>query len=185
MAYAHRAIFTRTRQTQWRGRIVIGGGLVLSLAHALALPRLGLHDFTPDLYTVAALFIGLFASRHGRYGPSLVFGLIRDFFSLGLLGSYAVLYSLLHKAAGRAREKFDPFKPVNVFIMALIGTFLVNLGYHSMLALAGDGVGWTRAIHRCACMAVGTGPLAVLLFPVAHFTLEKLGAREEGGYWNF
>jgi rod shape-determining protein MreD len=185
MAYARRAIFTKSRETQWRGRVIIGGGLLLSVLHALLLPRLGLEDFTPDLYTVGALFIGLFASRSGRYGPSLVFGLIRDFFSLGLLGSYAVLYSLLHKAAGRAREKFDPYKPANVFTMALIGTFLVNFGYHGMLALAGDGVGWSRALTRCACMAVASAPVAVLAYPGVHFALEKLGARNDGGYWNF
>jgi rod shape-determining protein MreD len=185
MDYARRPVFTKGREVQWRGRIVIGGGVALSVLHAVFLHRLGLEDFTPDVYTLAALFIGLFASRHGRYGPSLIFGLIRDFFSIGLLGSYAVLYSLLHKAAGKAREKFDPFKPGNVFVMAVIGTFLVNFGYHVMLALAGDGIGWHRALARCAGCAVATGPLAVLLFPLAHFTLEKLGARMNGGYWNF
>lgn len=184
MTYAYRSVFTKSREVQWRGRIVIGGGLLLSIAHAMLLHRLGWEDFTPDLFTVAALFIGLFASRHGRYAPSLVFGLIRDFFSLGLLGSYAVLYSLLHKAAESARHKFDPFKPVNVFVMAMIGTFLVNLGYHMMLALAGDGVGWHRGLARCAACAVATAPLAVLLFPLAHLSLEKLGARMNGGYWN-
>jgi rod shape-determining protein MreD len=185
MATATKPIFTRSGQMQWRVRVILGGGLALSVIHALLLRELALEDFTPDLFTVGALYIGLFASRSGRYAPSLAFGLIRDFFSLGLLGSYAVLYSLLHKAAGRAREKFDPYKPANVFIMALVGTFLVNLGYHAMLAMAGDGVGWSRAVTRCASMAVGTAPVAVLAFPAMHFALEKLGARNDGGYWNF
>lgn len=184
MNLAARVAFTRHRQVRWRGRIVIGGGVVLAIVHAALLHRLNLEDFTPDLHTVAALFLGLFASRHGRYGPSLVFGLIRDFFSLGLLGSYAVLYSLLHKVAGRAREKLDPERPGNVFVMAVIGTFLVNFGYHVMLAIGGDGVGWSRAITRCASTAIATGPLAVLLFPIAHFALDKLGAKRSGGFWN-
>lgn len=184
MTAAARAAYPRNREVKWRGRIVIGGGVLLALVHAALLHHLKLEDFTPDLYTVAALFLGLFASRHGRYGPSLVFGLIRDFFSLGLLGSYAVLYSLLHKAAGRAREKFDPERVGNVFIMAVIGTFLVNFGYHVMLALAGDGVGWSRALARCAGTAVATGPLAVLLFPIWHWLLGKCGAKRSGPFWN-
>ncbi|MCB9932943.1 MAG: rod shape-determining protein MreD [Planctomycetes bacterium] len=178
------ALQVRTQPPRYRWRIVAGGGLLLAAVHTLLLHRLKLGDFTPDLYSVFALYLGLFASRQGRYVPSLALGLIRDFFSLGLLGSYGVLYSLLHKAAGRARGKLDPERPLNVFIMALGGTFLVNFGYHSMLALSGEGIGWSRALARCASVAAASAPPAVLLYPVAHYLLHKLRVGRSGGYWN-
>jgi hypothetical protein len=34
-------------------------------------------------------------------------------------------------------------------------------------------------------MAVASAPVAVLAYPGVHFALEKLGARNDGGYWNF
>jgi rod shape-determining protein MreD len=178
------AFRARTHAPQYRWRIVAGGGLLFAAVHTLLLHRLNLDDFTPDLYSVFALYLGLFASRSGRYTPCLVLGLIRDFFSLGLLGSYGVLYSLLHKAAERGRGKLDPEKPLNVFIMALIGTFLVNFGYHGMLVVSGDGIGWSRAVARCASMAVASAPVAVLIYPLFHLGLNRLGVGRAGGYWN-
>jgi rod shape-determining protein MreD len=175
----------RSQTPQYRWRIVVGGGFALAAVHAMLLHRLNAGDFAPDLYSIFALYIGLFASRHGRYTPSLVLGLIRDFFSIGLLGSYAVLYSLLHKVAGRARGKLDPEKPLNVFIMALIGTFLVNFGYHGMLVFSGDGIGWSRALVRCASIAIASAPFAVALFPLFHLGLHALGVERQGGYRNF
>ncbi|MCA8916485.1 MAG: rod shape-determining protein MreD [Planctomycetes bacterium] len=178
------AIRVRSQTPRYRWRIVAGGGLVLACIHTLLLHRLKLGDFTPDLYAVFALYLGLFASRQGRYVPCLVLGLIRDFFSIGLIGSYAVLFSLLHKAAGRARRKLDPDKLLNVFIMCLIGTFLVNFGYHGMLVISGYGVGWSRALVRCASIAAASAPVAVLVYPLAHMCLHRLGVGRSGGYWN-
>jgi rod shape-determining protein MreD len=178
------AFRARTHAPQYRWRIVVGGGLVLAALHTLVLHRLKLGDFTPDLYSVFALYLGLFASRSGRYVPCLVLGLIRDFFSIGLLGSYGVLYSLLHKAAERGRGKLDPEKPLNVFTLALIGTFLVNFGYHGMLVISGEGIGWSRAVVRCACMAAASAPVAVFIYPLFHWLLGRLRVGRAGGYWN-
>jgi len=183
MSLAARVAFTRRPEVRYRWRIVVGGGILMAILHAMVLGRLGLEDFTPDLFSLFALFLGLYASREGRYTPSLVLGLVRDFFSLGLLGSYGVLFSLLHKFAGKARLKFDPDKPVNLFILALAGTFLVNFGYHVMLALAGDGVGWQRALARCGATATVTAPLALILFPLAHLLLARLKVPRQGPYW--
>jgi rod shape-determining protein MreD len=174
----------RSQAPQYRWRIVVVGGLALAALHAFVLHRMGAGDFTPDIYSVFALYLGLFASRSGRYVPCLALGLIRDFFSVGLLGSYGVLYSLLHKAAEKARAKFDPEKPLNVFTMALIGTFLVNFGYHGMLVVSGDGIGWSRAVVRCASMAAASAPVAVFLYPLFHLLLGRLGVNRSGGYWN-
>ncbi|MCZ7606075.1 MAG: rod shape-determining protein MreD [Planctomycetota bacterium] len=178
------AVNARNLQPRYRWRIVVGGGLLLAAVHAMLLHRLRLGDFTPDLYSVFALYLGLFASRQGRYLPCLALGLIRDFFSLGLLGSYGVLYSLLHKAAGRTRGKMDPENPLVILLMALAGTFLVNFGYHGMLVVSGEGVGWTRALLRCACVALASAPLALFLYPLLHFLLHRLGVGRSGGYWN-
>lgn len=179
---ASRSRFNATPQYRWR--IVIGGGLLLAGVHAMLLHRLNMGAFTPDLFSIFALYLGLFASRHGRYTPCLALGLIRDFFSIGLLGSYGVLYSLLHKAANKTRDKLDPEKPINVFIMALIGTFLVNFGYHGMLVIGGDGIGWSRALVRCASISVASAPFAVFLFPLAHFGLDRLEVKRNGDCWN-
>lgn len=179
---AQRSRLNTTPQYRWR--IVGGGGLLLAGVHAMLLHRLELGAFTPDLFSIFALYLGLFASRHGRYTPCLVLGLIRDFFSLGLLGSYGVLYSLLHKFAGRTQGKLSPEKPINVFILALVGTFLVNFGYHGMLVVGGDGIGWSRALVRCAATSVASAPFAVFLFPLAHFALDKAGIRRHGDFWN-
>lgn len=178
------AVNARNLQPRYRWRIVVGGGLLLAAVHAMLLHRLRLGDFTPDLYSVFALYLGLFASRQGRYLPCLALGLIRDFFSLGLLGSYGVLYSLLHKAAGRTRGKMDPENPLVILLMALAGTFLVNFGYHGMLVVSGEGVGWTRALLRCACVALASAPPALFLYPLLHFLLHRLGVGRSGGYWN-
>lgn len=178
------AVNARNLQPRYRWRIVVGGGLLLAAVHAMLLHRLRLGDFTPDLYSVFALYLGLFASRQGRYLPCLALGLIRDFFSLGLLGSYGVLYSLLHKSAGRTRGKMDPENPLVILLMALAGTFLVNFGYHDMLVVSGEGVGWTRALLRCACVALASAPLALFLYPLLHFLLHRLGVGRSGGYWN-
>lgn len=174
----------RNQSLQYRWRIVAGGGLLLAGVHTLLLERLKLGDFTPDLYSVFALYLGLFASRQGRYVPCLVLGLIRDFFSIGLLGSYGVLFSLLHKVAGRARAKLDPHRFLNVFIIAFIGTFLVNFGYHGMLVISGYGVGWSRALVRCLSIAIASAPVAVLVYPLAHLCLHRIGVSRSGGFWN-
>ena len=183
MAHA-RSFGIRSQTPQYRWRIVCGGGLLLAVVHTMLLRRLRMGEFTPDLYSIFALYLGLFASRQGRYVPCLVLGLIRDFFSIGLLGSYGVLYSLLHKAAGRARGKLDPERIINIFIMALIGTFLVNFGYHGMLVIGGNGIGWTRALARCASTAAASAPLAVFIYPLMHFALDKLRVNRIGGFWN-
>ena len=175
----------RIAPPRYRWRIVVGGGLALAAVHTLLLHRLELGDFTPDLFSVFALYVGVFASRYGRYTPCLVLGLIRDFFSMGLMGSYGVLYSLLHKAASKTRGKLDPERLGNIFIMALIGTFLVNFGYHAMLVIEGNGIGWSRALARCAWIALATAPVAVLTWPLAHFLMHKAGIQRTGGYWNF
>jgi rod shape-determining protein MreD len=175
----------RRQEPRWRWPLVLGGGLVLSWAHVFAVPREAWGDFTPDLVTLFALFLGLYASRQGRYLPCLVLGLTRDLFSLGLIGSYAVLYGLLHKAASRGRDKLDPFQPGNVFIFAVAGVFFTNVGYHFLLVLTDQGIGWTRALARCAAMAAASGVLAVVAFPLAHLALGRLGwRRANGGFWN-
>lgn len=171
---------------QYRWRFVLVAGLALSAIHTLLLPRLRLGEYTPDLFTLLALYIGLFASRQGRYWPCLVLGLIRDFFSMGLLGSYAVLFSLLHKFAGRLRMKLDPDRIPNALLFGFSGVFLVNFGYHFMLAFGGDGVGWSVALWRCTATALVTAPFAVPLFPLLHWTLGQLGVhRTQGGFLNF
>lgn len=186
MAHTGRTAVLRNAEPQYRWRIVIIGGVILSAIHALLLPKLLLGLFTPDIFSVCALYIGLFSNRKGRYLPSLALGLMRDFFSLGLLGSYGVLFSLLHKFAARMRLKLEPERLTNVFFMAIIGTFLVNFGYHVMLSLSGAGIGWTASVIRSACIALSSGVCAVLLFPIFHSLLRKLGvARVSGGYLNF
>ena len=184
--YIARTAVLRNAEPQYRWRIIFVSGVLLSMIHALLLPRLNLGAFTPDIFSVVALYFGMFANRKGRYLPSLALGLMRDFFSLGLLGSYAVLFSLLHKFAAKARLKLDPSRLSNVFILAVIGTFLVNFGYHVMLALSGSGIGWTASITRCGCTAIASGLPAVLMFPIFHSLLARAGvARVSGGYLNF
>lgn len=179
-------IRARRDEPRLRWRLVLGSGLALCAIHVLALPRLNLGHYTPDLFTLVALYIGLYAHRQGRYWPSLVFGLMRDFFSLGLLGSYAVLYSLLHKFAGRVRLKLDPDNLPIAVLLAFVGVFLVNVGYHFMMALSGAGVGWSAGLWRCFAMAAVTAPFAVPIFPLLHLGLRGLGfSRLQGGYWGF
>lgn len=181
-----RAFLERSTAPRWRWRIVIGGGLACAAIHALVLPRLQLGEYTPDLFTLFALYVGLFASRQGRYWPSLVLGLVRDFFSMGLLGTYAVLFGLLHKFAGKLRAKLDPDSPPIALVLSFAGVFLVNFGYHFMLALGGHGVGWTVALWRCTASALVTAPFAIPLFPLMHWVLGALGfQRSQGGYFNF
>lgn len=171
---------------RYRWRLVLGSALLLAALHAFALPRLGLGIYTPDLFSLVAVYIGLFASRHGRYWPSLVFGLVRDAFSIGLLGSYAVLYSLLHKFNGRVRGKLDPETLPNAVLLTFIGVFLSNFGYHFMLAAAGDGIGWSAALWRCLVTAGVTAPFAAPLFPLMHRGLAALRVgRDQAGCFNF
>ncbi|MCC6573104.1 MAG: rod shape-determining protein MreD [Planctomycetes bacterium] len=168
-----------------RWGIVFVGGCALALIHAFSLPTLQLDDATPDLFTLGALFLALYAHREGRYLPCLMLGLVRDCVSLGLLGSYAVLYGLLWKFASRLRARFDPDHPLNAAVFSLAGVFLVNLGYHVMLALSGDGIGWGRALMRCLTVACATAPLSVLLFPLGRAMLASWGVqRGQGGFFN-
>jgi rod shape-determining protein MreD len=179
-------IKTRRDEPQYRWRLVLGSGIALLAIHTMALPRFNLGHYTPDLFTLVALYIGLYAHRQGRYWPSLVFGLMRDFFSLGLLGSYAVLYSLLHKFAGRVRLKLDPDSPPIAIMLTFIGVFLVNFGYHFMMALSVAGVGWSEGLWRCLTTAAVTAPFAMPIFPLMHFGLRAMGMRRlQGGYWGF
>ncbi len=181
-----RAFLERSSSPRGRWRLVIGLGLLFSGVHALALPRLNLGEYTPDLFTLFALYVGLFASRHGRYWPSLVLGLVRDFFSMGLIGTYAVLYSLLHKFSGKLRGKLDPDFPPIGLLFGFTGVFLVNFGYHFMLSFGGDGVGWSVALWRCTATALVTAPFAIPVFPLLHWLLTSLGyQRTQGGYFNF
>lgn len=183
---AARAFLERTRAPRMRWRLVLGGGMVCSALHALALPRLELGTYTPDLFTLFALYVGLYASRQGRYWPSLVLGLVRDFFSMGLIGTYAVLFSLLHKYCGRLRGKLDPDRLPCALFFGFSGVFLVNFGYHFMLAFGGDGVGWSVALWRCTATALVTAPFAVPVFPLLHQLLGLLGlGSPQGGFRNF
>ena len=179
-------LHVRRDEPRFRWRLVLGAGLALTLIHTLALPVLALGEFTPDLFTLVALYVGLYAHRQGRYWPSLVLGLMRDFASLGLLGSYAVLYSLLHKFAGRVRLRLDPDRVAIAMLLAFTGVFLVNFGYHFMLALSGAGVGWSAGLWRCLTTAAVTAPFTVPVFPLLHWGLAAIGMRRiQGGYWGF
>lgn len=176
----------RRSEPRYRWRIVLGFGFALCLLHTLVLPRFDAGEYTPDIFTLFALYIGLFANRQGRYWPSLVLGLVRDFFSFGLIGTYAVLYSLLHKFAARLRVKLDPDRLPNALFFGFSGVFLVNFGYHFMLALSGDGVGWSVALWRCTATALASAPFAVPLFPLLHRGLRAIGvSRSYGGLMNF
>lgn len=176
----------RRDEPRYRWRLVIGAGVVLCLLHGLALPLLKLGQYTPDLFTLVALYIGLYASRQGRYWPSLVLGLVRDMASLGLLGTYAVLFSLLHKTADKFRTKLDPDRLPVAMLYTFGGVFLVNFGYHFMLALSGAGIGWSVALGRCAATALATAPFAVPLFPLMHSGLRALGVpRRHDGTFSF
>ena len=169
----------------WRWRLVFFSGLSCAIVHATLLRLVPFGEWQPDLFSLLALWFALYANRDGRYLPCLVLGLIRDFMSLGLLGSYAVLYSLLHKVASRMRVRLDPDNFVAVTLMALVGTFCVNFGYHLMLAIGGDGIGWTRALLRCAMIAGATAPLAPFAFTLANHGLSRAGVpRIAGGFFN-
>lgn len=183
---AARAFMERSSAPRLRWRLVAGFGLLGGVLHTLVLPRTHLGEYTPDLFTLFALYVGLYASRQGRYWPSLVLGLIRDFFSMGLIGTYAVLFSLLHKFSGKLRRKLDPDRVPNALLFGFTGVFLVNFGYHFMLAFGGDGVGWSVALWRCTATALVTAPFAVPVFPLLHWLMGNLGlSRTQGGYLNF
>lgn len=169
----------------WRWRLVLFLGVSCAILHATLLRWVPFGEWQPDLYSLLALYFALYANREGRYLPCLILGLIRDFMSLGLLGSYAVLYSLLHKAASRARLRLDPDHFLTCTMMAFAGTFLVNFGYHMMLAISGDGIGWMRALMRCLTIACATAPLAPFAFTLANHGLARLGVpRIAGGFVN-
>lgn len=54
-----------------------------------------------------------------------------------------------------------------------------------MLAIAGDGIGWTRALMRCLMIASATAPLAPFAFTLANHELSRLGVpRIAGGFYN-
>jgi rod shape-determining protein MreD len=170
---------------RFRWAILCTLGAACGLLHATLWRRIPFGEWQPDLFSLLALYYALYANRQSRYLPCLILGLIRDFLSLGLLGSYAVLYSLLHKAASRARVRLDPDNFLNAVLMAAAGTFLVNFGYHMMLAIAGDGIGWARALARCAMIACATAPLAPFAFVLGNFVLARLGVqRVAGGFVN-
>lgn len=178
------ALTTRNPDAQWRWRITLGMGLLLAAVHGLVLPRLCTPEYRPDLFSLFAVYLSLFSSRQGRYWHLLALGLLRDVFSLGLLGSYGVLYSLLYKAIARARGKLDPERPGNSLVFGFAGVFAVNLGYHFTLVAAGAGVGWSAALLRCLVTAAITAPWALPTFVLAHFALEKLRCpRTPGGCW--
>lgn len=186
MAYAYRSSWKGSAPVRGRWRLLIPAALVLNALHVLLLGRLSPDGVSADLFSLFALYVGLYASREGRYGPCLVLGLMRDACSLGLLGSYAVLYALLYKFASRARERFHPDNPLNALGLALVGVFLVNFGYHGMLALSGGGIGWTRATLRCLEIAAYTALPAPIAFPLLHRLLAWLGfERSPVGLWNF
>ncbi|MCC6464190.1 MAG: hypothetical protein IT463_02490 [Planctomycetes bacterium] len=174
----------RNNEAHWRWRVTLGLGLVLAALHGLVLPRLCAPEYRPDLFTLFAVYLSLFSARQGRYWHLLALGLLRDLFSLGLLGSYGVLYSLLYKGIGRARGKLDPERPGNTLLFGFAGVFAVNVGYHVTLVASGDGVGWSAAFTRCLITAAVTAPWALPTFVLAHYALEKLKCpRAPGGCW--
>lgn len=185
MAYLSITHSSSLPRPMYRWRLVLGMGVLCGLLHTTVLRWVDFGLWQPDLFSLLALYFSLYANRQGRYLPCLILGLIRDFMSLGLLGSYAVLYSLLHKVASKARLRLDPDNLANTLLMAFMGTFLVNFGYHMMLAISGDGIGWTRATLRCLMIASATAPLAPFAFALANHGLGRLGvSRIAGGYMN-
>lgn len=169
-----------------RWPLVFGAGFALALLHAFTLPQLGMDDATPDLFSLAAVFMALYGHRDGRYLPCLMLGLVRDCASLGLLGSYAVLYGLLWKFTSRLRARLDPDHPLSAVLITFAGVFCVNLGYHVMLALSGDGIGWGRALARCVAVSVATAPLSAPLFSLGRSLLTSFGIpRNAGGFYAF
>lgn len=184
MAYITAQVSLQARP-MWRWRLVLFAGLSCALLHATVLRLIPFGEWQPDLFSLLALYFALYANREGRYLPCLILGLIRDFMSLGLLGSYAVLYSLLHKVASRMRVRLDPDNFLALTFMAFAGTLCVNFGYHLMLAIAGDGIGWTRALVRCLMIASATAPLAPFAFTLANHGLSRMGVpRIAGGFYN-
>lgn len=156
--------FGKVRRPVYRYRLVIGGGGILVLLTILVLYRLSLFGVWPDVVTLYALFFILYGNhRQGGYVPVMLLGLVRDFFSIGTFGTYAILYGLLHKALANRKGLAFRESAIALLILGGLSVFAVNMGYYLLMVIRGLGSGMTFGMVKSSLIAGVSAPLMPLL----------------------
>lgn len=175
----------RSSVPQHRNAVMYGGGLVISLLCVMLLNRISLWGEWPDLPTLYVLFFALFGNPRGRYGPAMMIGFARDLFSGGPLGTYAILYGLMHRFISPRRQMLFRENPITQALVAAVVVFAVNVGYHASMVIVGVGIGWSEAFYRSMKIALISAPLMPALCIVMVLLFEKLKiSRLPGGNYN-
>ncbi|MCA8938932.1 MAG: hypothetical protein KDB07_03955, partial [Planctomycetes bacterium] len=118
----------------------------------------------PDLVTLYALFFILYGNhKEGGYIPVMLLGLLRDVFSIGVPGTYAILYGLLHKLlAGRKGIAYRD-SAIALVVLGAFAVFAVNFGYYMLLVVNKLGSGLGYGVWRSALMSMVSAPLMPVL----------------------
>ena len=170
---------------RYRMTLIAGGGLAFALASVLLFPRVGVLGVWPDVMTLYALFFTLFNNERGRYLPCMALGLLRDVFSAGPFGTYAILYGLLYRLLMSRRKSLYRDNPLTLLAIAFLAVVLINLGYHATLVMTGAGIGWTDAGLRALSLGAVTAPFMLPLTWLMKAGLARAGVeRMPGGLMN-
>lgn len=135
----------------------------------------------PDILTALALYFTLWTNPRGRYLPCMALGLMRDMFSVGPVGTYAILYSLLYRLLESRRHRIPRTGMLSQLAIGFLGTVAINVGYHAALVVFGDGVGWRYALVQGLLTAMLSAPLMLVVVYVMSVGLKGLGVRKLPG----
>lgn len=148
---------------QYRNTIFLGGGFLLSLLSATLFSRFLVFGVWPDVVTLYALFLTLYGNGRGRYVPCMALGLMRDMLSAGPIGTYAILYGVMHRLIAPRRKSLYRDNPFTLALLAVGVVAALNLSYHFSMVFIGAGIGWSSALSRGLLIGIVSGPLMPLL----------------------
>jgi len=127
---------------------------------------LGGSAFSVDVLLICVLYYGLNQGPLVGQGMGIVWGLLNDASSLGLLGMHALLYALAGYAAGMLRRQLDETKlwTQGIFTLAIsLGYSLLYLGLDHLFSGSDRSFSWGTALHPFV-----NGCLAPVLFWLLH-----------------
>jgi rod shape-determining protein MreD len=99
---------------------------ILVLLETTFLPVVAVNGIRPDLAFVYVLFLAFYSTPTEGFLAFWLVGLVKDLFSAGPLGAYALIYAAYGYELSGLTQKLFRENPVTQIVLALPSAFIVN-----------------------------------------------------------
>jgi rod shape-determining protein MreD len=110
--------------------------VVVALAETTVLNVAAVGGVRPDLALIFVFFLAFYGKQDEVFFASWVVGLIKDLFSAGPLGAYALIYAACGYQACRLAQKLFKENPFTQVLVGLPAALMVNAIYLSITLFA-------------------------------------------------